>query len=77
MLIVTINHKCVNFHVEVVIDCGSYSAHNGRCYKYYSDVKTYLDAQATCQLDGATLAEVGSSPENTLLGGTQSEGRAF
>ncbi len=38
-------------------------------YKYYCESKTYDEAQATCEAEGASLVEIGSEDEQNRVSG--------
>ena len=61
----------IHFRAETPSDGGNGGKDVGyeNGYKYYDELKTYDDAQATCESEGTSLVEIGSEEEQNRLSG--------
>lgn len=63
------NWKIAHVGVTGATACAGagYTLHNGRCYKLYTDNKSWSDARASCQADGGDLVTINDSAENAYI----------
>eukprot|EP00117_Sycon_ciliatum_P008894 scpid15029/ scgid11407/ Macrophage mannose receptor 1; C-type lectin domain family 13 member D; C-type lectin domain family 13 member D-like; Macrophage mannose receptor 1-like protein 1 len=50
--------QITNFTIANSTDCGGWYSHTGYCYKYYSSKMTFVQAEASCFQQGATLVTI-------------------